>query len=152
MSENNKTIKRCGWTLDDPLMAAYHDTEWGVPLHDDRKLFEFIVLDGNQAGLSWKCVLHKRENFRAAFDNFDPQKVARYNAKKIAALLKNAGIIRNRQKVHAAVTNAKAFLKVKEEFTTFDSYIWRFTSGNTIHNKWRAFKELPAATRQANAT
>src|SRR5438477_10623394 len=104
----NRELKRCGWTLTDPLMAEYHDTEWGVPLHDDRKLFEFIVLDGNQAGLSWKCVLHKRENFRVAFDNFDPVKVARYGVKKTDALLQNAGLIRNRQKIAAAVTNARA--------------------------------------------
>jgi len=144
-------LKRCGWTLSDPLMAAYHDTEWGVPVHDDRKLFEYIVLDGAQAGLSWKTVLYKRENYRAAFDNFDPEKVARYGAKKVAALLKNDGIIRNKLKIAGAIRNAKAFLAVREKSGSFDSYIWQFTEGKTIQNKRRSLKEIPARTPEAEA-
>ena len=151
MEQKQKEAARCGWSAGDALMEKYHDTEWGVPLHDDRKLFEFIVLDGNQAGLSWKCVLHKRENFRAAFDDFDPKKVARYGVKKTDALLQNAGIIRNRQKIAAAVANARAFLKVQGEFGSFDAYIWRFTDGKTIQNRWASMKKVPARTPEAEA-
>src|ERR1700693_2025657 len=115
---------RCGWSLDHPTMIAYHDTEWGVPLHDDRKLFEFLVLDAAQAGLSWRTVLLKRENYRKAFDNFDVEKVARYTEKRIERLLANPGIIRNRLKVRSTVTNAQAFRKVRDEFGSFDHYIW----------------------------
>src|ERR1017187_7230316 len=117
---------RCDWSLGHPAMIAYHDTEWGVPVHDDRKLFEFLVLDAAQAGLSWRTVLLKRENYRKAFDNFDAEKVARYTEKRIAKLLTNPGIIRNRLKVRSAVTNARAMLKVRDEFATFDRYIWQF--------------------------
>jgi DNA-3-methyladenine glycosylase I len=120
---------RCGWSMNHPLMIEYHDTEWGVPVHDDRKLFEFLVLDAAQAGLSWQTVLLKRENYRKAFDNFDPEKVARYTGKRIAKLLTNPGIIRNRLKVRSAVTNAQAFLKVRDEFGSFDRYIWQFVGG-----------------------
>ena len=141
---------RCGWAVDD-LYAAYHDTEWGVPLHDDRKLFEFLVLEGAQAGLSWHTVLKKRENYRAAFDGFDPGKVARYNASKAAKLLANPGIIRNKLKVASAITNAKAFLKVQEQFGSFDAYIWRFVDGRPKINHWKTLEELPARTTQSDA-
>ena len=128
----NNTDARCPWPVDE-LYIAYHDTEWGVPLHDDRALFEFLVLEGAQAGLSWHIVLKKRENYRAAFDQFDPQKVARYTPAKIAELLANPGIIRNRLKIAAAVRNARAFLAVQEEFGRFDRYIWRFVGGQSHH-------------------
>ena len=144
------TPKRCWWPTDE-LYIRYHDTEWGVPLHDDRELFEFLVLEGAQAGLSWYTVLKKRESYRAAFDRFDPQKVARYNAAKIAKLLGNAGIIRNRLKIHAAVQNAKAFLKVQEEFGSFDAYIWRFVDGRPKVNRWRSMMEIPARTAISDA-
>lgn len=124
--------RRCEWCLGHPLMVEYHDTEWGVPLHDDRKLFEFIVLDAAQAGLSWRTVLLKRENYRAAFDNFEPAKIARYDARRIARLLQNPGIIRNRLKVQSAVTNARQFLVAQEEFGTFDRYIWQFVGGKPL--------------------
>ena len=143
--------KRCGWTVGnwkkiDPLMVAYHDTEWGVPLHDDRKLFEFLVLEGAQAGLSWMTVLKKRENYRKAFEGFDPQKVARYNKAKIRKLLGDAGIIRNRLKIESAVTNAKAYLKVQEEFGSFATYSWRFVDGEPIINRWKTLKQMPATS------
>ena len=141
---------RCGWTLTDPLIIDYHDNEWGVPVHDDIKHFEMIVLDGAQAGLSWKTVLYKRENYRKAFDGFDPHKVARYNDRKIEKLLQDPGIIRNRLKVQSAVRNAKAFLSVVEEFGTFDSYIWQFVDQKTIHNKWKSLSELPARTPESD--
>jgi DNA-3-methyladenine glycosylase I len=136
---------RCPWP-GDALCLAYHDTEWGVPVHDERKLFEFLVLEGAQAGLSWHIILKKRENYRAAFDQFDPAKVARYNAAKIARLLANPGIVRNRLKVAAAVQNARAFLAVQEEFGGFDRYIWRFVAGAPIVNHWGSMKEVPART------
>ena len=148
-----KTIppaNRCPWAIGE-LYAAYHDTEWGVPLHDDRKLFEFLVLEGAQAGLSWLTVLKKRENYRAAFDQFDPEKVARYNAAKVARLLNNPGIIRNKLKVAAAISNARAFLKVQEEFDSFDAYIWRFVAGKPKVNRWKTLKELPARTAESDA-
>jgi DNA-3-methyladenine glycosylase I len=132
-------------------MVKYHDEEWGVPVHDDRKLFEFIVLDGFQAGLSWSTILNKRENFRRAFDGFEPAKVARYDGRKIARLLRDKGIIRNRQKVRAAVENARAFLKIQEEFGDFDRYIWRFTGGKTIRNRWRTEGEIPARSKGSDA-
>jgi DNA-3-methyladenine glycosylase I len=143
-------IKRCPWATDE-LYAAYHDTEWGVPLHDDRKLFEFLVLEGAQAGLSWHIILKKRKNFRAAFDRFDPEKVARYNAAKVAKLLNNHGIIRNQLKIAAAITNAKAFLKVQEEFGSFNAYIWRFVDGKPKINRWKSLNELPARTAESDA-
>jgi DNA-3-methyladenine glycosylase I len=136
----------CSWPTGDPLLIKYHDKEWGVPLHDDRKLFEFLILEGFQAGLSWLIVLRKRENFRKAFDNFDFNKVARYDKRKINSLLKDSGIIRNRLKIEAAVTNAKAFLEVRKEFGTFDKYIWGFTEGKPIHNRFESLEELPAKT------
>ena len=138
---------RCPWPSDDKLMIKYHDKEWGVPLHNDRKLFEFLILEGFQAGLSWRTILHKRENFRKVFDNFDYNKVAKYNRRKINSLLKDVGIIRNKLKIEGAITNAKAFLQVRKEFGTFDKYIWNFVDGKPIQNKFKSFKELPAKTK-----
>jgi DNA-3-methyladenine glycosylase I len=143
-------MDRCPWPVDD-LYAAYHDTEWGVPLHDDRALFEFLILEGAQAGLSWHIVLKKRENYRAAFDQFDPEKVARYTPAKINKLLANPGLIRNRLKIASAVRNARAFLAVQEEFGSFDRYIWRFVDGRPIINHPRSMKEVPARTRESDA-
>jgi DNA-3-methyladenine glycosylase I len=145
-----KSVSRCPWPVDD-LYIAYHDTEWGVPLHDDRALFEFLILEGAQAGLSWHIILKKRENYREAFDNFDPQKVARYNKAKLDRLLANPGIIRNRLKIAAAVRNAKAFLAVQEEFGSFDRYIWRFVGGHPIINAHRRMQDVPARTRESDA-
>ena len=136
---------------DDPLYIKYHDTEWGVPNHDDRHLFEMLVLEGAQAGLSWSTVLNKRENYRKAFDNFDAEKVARYNAKKVKQLLGNAAIIRNRLKIDSAIQNARAFLKVRDKFGTFDTYIWHFIGGKPKQNRWRIFKEVPARTPESDA-
>lgn len=147
----NAQISRCSWSQVDDLYIAYHDKEWGVPVHDDRTLFEFLILEGAQAGLSWHTVLKKRENYRKAFDHFDPQKVARYNAAKIAKLLADPGIIRNRLKVAGAVKNAKAFLAVQEEFGTFDKYIWRFVGGSPIVNTRRSLAEVPARTAESDA-
>lgn len=144
-------IYRCGWSISDPLMIDYHDNEWGVPVHDDRKHFEMIVLDGAQAGLSWQTVLKKREAYREAFDNFDPKKVARYDERKIEELLNNPGIIRNRLKVSSAIKNANAFLEVRKEFGTFDKYIWQFVGGSPMHNTWKSLKELPAKTPESDA-
>jgi DNA-3-methyladenine glycosylase I len=146
-SERMKTKTRCPWPADDKLMIEYHDKEWGVPLHNDRKLFEFLVLEGFQAGLSWRTILHKRENFRKAFDNFDYNKVAKYDKRKVNSLLKDAGIIRNKLKIEGAITNAKAFLLVRKEFGTFDKYIWSFVNGKPIQNKFKSLKELPAKTK-----
>ena len=142
---NDPTKPRCAW-ISDPLMQKYHDEEWGVPLHDDRKLFEFMVLDAFQAGLSWKTVLNKRENFRKDFDNFDPVKISRYDEKKYNALLLDTGIIRNRAKIRGTIENAKAFLKIQEEFGSFDHYIWSFVDGKPMVNRWVSLSELPART------
>jgi len=144
--------KRCGWTGSnnphvDPILIDYHDKEWGVPVHNDRKIFEFLILEGAQAGLSWLTVLKKRKNYKKAFDNFNAEKIARYDKKKVNELLQNPGIIRNRLKVAAAVTNARAFLEVKEEFGSFDKFIWQFVGGKTIVNRWKSLNELPAPTR-----
>lgn len=142
--------KRCQWPKID-LAIRYHDEEWGVPLHDDRKLFEFIVLDAAQAGLSWDTILKKRENYRKALDGFDPEIIARYTPAKLESLLADPGIVRNRLKVQSALLNAQAFLKVREEFGTFDAYIWRFVDGNPIVNEWRNQNELPASTPRSDA-
>lgn len=139
--------QRCPWPSDDKLMIKYHDKEWGVPLHNDKKLFEFLILEGFQAGLSWRTILHKRENFRKAFDNFDYNKVAKYNNRKINSLLKDAGIIRNRLKIAGSITNAKEFLKVRKEFGTFDKYIWSFVNGKPIQSNIKSLKVLPAKTK-----
>ena len=143
MKKNKQT---CSWPTSDPLLMKYHDEEWGVPVHDDRRLFEFLILEGFQAGLSWLTILRKREEFRRAFDGFDFNKVAKYDGKKIDSLLKDTGIIRNRLKITAAVTNAKAFLEVRKEFGTFDKYIWGFTCGKTPHNGFDSLSEIPAKT------
>jgi len=139
--------KRCGWVpLDNELYVKYHDEEWGVPLYDDQKLFEFLILEGFQAGLSWLTVLRKRENFRNAFDQFDAQKIAAYDERKIADLLQDAGIIRNRSKIRAAVSNAQAFLKICEKEGTFSDYIWQFVEGKPVRNRFKSWQELPAHT------
>jgi len=142
--KNNK--QTCSWPTADPLLIKYHDKEWGVPVHNDRKLFEFLVLEGFQAGLSWLTVLRKRANFRKAFDDFDFNKVARYDKRKINSLLKDSGIIRNKLKIEGAVANAKAFIEVRKEFGTFDRYIWNFTGGKPVHNGFKSLRELPART------
>jgi DNA-3-methyladenine glycosylase I len=142
---------RCDWCLGHPLMIDYHDTEWGVPLHDDRKLFEFIVLDAAQAGLSWRTVLLKRENYRRAFHGFEVEKVARYTARDEARLLQDAGLIRHRLKVRSAIVNARQFLAVREEFGTFDRYLWRFVGGRPRVNRWRRQSDLPARTVESDA-
>ena len=141
---------RCAWARDD-LARRYHDEEWGVPLHDDHRLFEFIVLEGAQAGLSWDTILRKRDNYREAFDNFDPALIARYDKRRVERLLKNQGIVRNRLKIASAIQNAQAFLAVKEEFGAFDKYIWRFIGGAPKRNSWRTTKEVPAETAEATA-
>jgi DNA-3-methyladenine glycosylase I len=142
-------MKRCTWPSNE-LAIAYHDTEWGVPQHDDRKLFEFLILEGAQAGLSWDTILRKRENYREAFDGFDVNKIARYTDKKIEKLLQNEGIIRNRLKVASAVSNAKAFLKVQKEFGSFDKYIWSFIDGKPIVNKWKQTGQVPATSKESD--
>jgi DNA-3-methyladenine glycosylase I len=144
-------MKRCEWTGDDPLMVQYHDTEWGVPKHDDRRLFESLVLDGAQAGLSWATILRKRENYRKAFDGFDPELVARYDDAKVAELLSDAGIVRNRQKIASAIENAKALGLVGREFGSFDAYLWAFVGGKPIKNAWKSLEQLPAKTEESEA-
>jgi len=147
-----KKVIRCHWAENgDPLYAAYHDEEWGVPQHDDRVLFEFLILEGAQAGLSWSTILNKRETYRKAFGLFDVRKVAQYDKARIAALLKDPGIVRNRLKIESAVTNASAFLEVQKEFRTFDAYIWQFVDGKPIQNSWKAMKQVPASTEQSDA-
>jgi DNA-3-methyladenine glycosylase I len=140
----NKT--RCAWVNDDPLYIAYHDHEWGIPLYDDQKLFELLLLEGAQAGLSWITVLKKRENYRKAFDKFNAKKIARYDQDKINELLANAGIIRNKLKINAFIKNAQAYLKIKQEYNSFSDYIWQFVDGKPIKNNWKNFKELPSKT------
>ena len=143
---------RCPWVpLNDPLYVAYHDQEWGLPVHDDRQLFEFLILEGFQAGLSWRTILYKRENFRRAFDGFDPQKIAAYGDDKLAALLSDPGIVRNRLKVQAAVSNARAFLAVQEAFGTFDAYIWKFVDGRPVKNALERIEDYPARTPLSDA-
>ena len=143
--------KRCAWSGTDPLYVAYHDEEWGVPMHDDRVLFEFLVLEGAQAGLSWSTILRKRDAYRRAFDRFDPRKVARYDKRKVAALLADAGIVRNRAKIESAIKNARAFLDVQAEFGSFDAYQWRFVDGRPIQNRWRAVGDISPRTAQSDA-
>ena len=141
---------RCDWAKND-LAIHYHDTEWGVPLHDDQRLFEFLILEGAQAGLSWDTILRKRENYRLAFDNFDAEKIARYDEAKCAELLTNEGIIRNRLKIASAVRNAKSYLEIKEEFGSFDKYIWQFVNGKPIINAWENIKQVPVSTLISDA-
>jgi DNA-3-methyladenine glycosylase I len=142
---------RCAWAGDDPLYVHYHDTEWGVPLHDDRRLFEFLVLEAAQAGLSWITILRKRENYRMAFDDFDPRRVARYGDQAIGDLLANPGIVRNRRKIESAVRNAGAFLDVQAEFGSFDAYLWRFVDGKPKINRWRSLSKVPAETSESRS-
>ncbi|SDN74233.1 DNA-3-methyladenine glycosylase I [Paenibacillus sp. yr247] len=142
---------RCGWVNEDPLYLDYHDHEWGVPVHDDRLLFEMLILEGAQAGLSWYTILKKRESYREAFDGFDPQIIVNYEDKKLNELLQNTGIVRNRLKIAAVVQNAKAFLKVKQEFGTFDQYIWGFVGGKPIQNQWEDMSQLPATSDISDA-
>ena len=142
-------IKRCEWATD-TLLKEYHDKEWGVPLHNDRKLFEFLILDGAQAGLSWSTILKKRDAYRKAFDRFDPKKVALYTRTDVKRLLTNKGIVRNRQKIESAINNAKCFLKVKAEFGSFDKYIWEFVEQKTITNKYQRWKDIPPYSDESN--
>jgi len=149
-SQSNTDVRRCAWARDE-LSIVYHDTEWGVPLHDDRALFELLILEGAQAGLSWITILKKREAYRAAFNRFDAGKVARYDERKVAALLANPGIVRNRLKIRAAVQNAQAFLAVQKEFGSFDRYIWQFVGGQPLVNRWRRTDQLPSRTEHSDA-
>ena len=142
--------ERCGWPAGNPLLTAYHDSEWGEPVHDDRKHFEFMVLDLFQAGLSWLTIMKKRENFRSAFDQFQVEKVAAFDERKVERLMDNPGIIRNRLKIMATINNAKEFIKVQEEFGSFDNYIWKFTGGKTIHNSWKELSQLPITTPESD--
>lgn len=143
--------KRCSWCSNDPLYIAYHDTEWGVPIYDDQLLFEFLILEGMQAGLSWHMILQKREAFRIAFDNFDAKKIAKYDQRKINLLLTNPGIIRNKLKINATVKNAESFLKVQKEWGNFSSYIWHFVDGHPIINHWKNVKQVPSKTDISDA-
>jgi DNA-3-methyladenine glycosylase I len=145
-----KTLARCGWAVGN-LSIRYHDEEWGVPVHDDRTLFEFLILEGAQAGLSWTTILNKRENYRKAFDRFDPKRVAKYDRRKVQQLLRDPGIVRNKLKVASAVGNANAFLQVQEEFGSFDRYIWEFVGGKPRVNKLKSFKEIQARTPESDA-
>ena len=142
---------RCKWAGTDPIYVAYHDEEWGVPLRDDRKLFEFLVLEGAQAGLSWITILKKRQNYRIAFDHFDPRKIARYDSRRIKKLIANPGIIRNKLKIEAAVQNARSFLSIQQEFESFDVYIWQFVGGKPRKNKWKTMSEIPAYSDESKA-
>ena len=139
-------LKRCDWCLKNDLYVNYHDNEWGTPVHDDRKIFEFLLLEGVQAGLSWLTVLRKRNNYREAFDDYDPEIIAEYGEEKIAELMNNAGIIRNKLKINSAVKNAKAFLRIQEEFGSFDKYIWNFIDGKPMQNSYKSLKDIPAET------
>ena len=143
------SLRRCGWVNNDPLIIEYHDKEWGVSIHDDRVLFEFLILEGAQAGLSWTTILRKRENYRRAFDNFVPAEVASYDMKKVKELLADLSIVRNRRKITAAIDNAKAFLKIQKEFGSFDSYIWKFVGGRPIRNGWKELAEVPVVTPES---
>lgn len=151
MSGKSKAVERCEWAGSDPLYVSYHDEEWGVPVHDDRKLFEFLILEGAQAGLSWLTVLKKRENYRKAFSNFDAVKVSKLGKADVKKLLSNEGIIRNRLKVESTVSNAKAFLAVRKEFGSFDRYLWQFVGHKPVRNRVRSMKDLKARTEQSDA-
>jgi DNA-3-methyladenine glycosylase I len=150
MNMKPPTLVRCPWASNH-LSIRYHDEEWGLPIHDDAALFEFLILEGAQAGLSWDTILKKRENYRTAFNNFDPRKIAGYDRRKIQSLLNDAGLIRNRLKIRSAVQNAKAFLKVQQEFGSFDAYVWQFAGGSPIVNSWRSAKQVPARTPESDA-
>ena len=147
----SEKFERCPWPANKPNDVAYHDNEWGVPLHDDRKLFEFMLLDAFQAGLSWSTIINKRENFRKAFDNFEPAIIAKYDEKKVEQLLNNAGIIRNRLKIRSSISNAKLFLEIQKEFGSFDKYIWQFPGGKTIVNNWEQLEQIPVSTSESDA-
>lgn len=151
MNIMTKELNRCPWCGTDLIYMKYHDEEWGVPVHDDDKLFEFIVLEGFQAGLSWRTILYKRENFRKAFDNFNAEKIARYNDKKVQKLLNDSGIIRNKLKIAATITNAKAFLNIQDKNGSFNDYLWQFTGGKVKKNAWGTLKEIPARTPESDA-
>lgn len=142
---------RCSWAIGDPLYQKYHDTEWGVPLHDDARLLEFLVLEGAQAGLSWITILRKRENYRAAFDGFDAKKIAAYDTRRIESLLNDTGIVRNRLKIQAAVTNAQKYLDIRSEFGSFDKFIWQFVGGKVKHGHWRSLLDIPSSTEESDA-
>jgi DNA-3-methyladenine glycosylase I len=147
-----RTRKRCSWAgTSDPLMIAYHDEEWGVPSHDDRHFFEMLTLEGAQAGLNWRTILYKREGYRRAFSGFDPHKVARYDARKVKALLADPGIVRNRLKIESTIDNARAFLEVQKEFGSFDAYIWTFVGGKPLVNAWKTLGQIPAKTAESDA-
>lgn len=150
MHSTETSLIRCPWAKN-AINIPYHDAEWGVPVHDDRKLFEFLILEGAQAGLSWDTILRKRERYREVFDGFDPERVARYDKRKVRSLLADAGIIRNRLKIEAAIGNARAFLAVQEAFESFDSYIWRFVDGKPKYNAWKSHKQIPAKTKDSDA-
>ena len=143
-------VKRCKWVTDNPLYIDYHDKEWGIPVHDDRELFEFLILEGAQAGLSWITILKKRENYRRALDDFDPVKIAQYDENKVQELLLNEGIVRNRRKIESTVNNAKEFLKIQEEFGSFDKYIWQFVDGSPRKNNWGRIEEVPVTTIESD--
>jgi DNA-3-methyladenine glycosylase I len=146
-----RSRERCAWAESgNDLYLRYHDTEWGVPLHDDRKLFEFLILEGAQAGLSWATILNKREGYRKAFAGFDPKKVARFSPKKIASLLKNPEIVRNRLKIEAAVRNARLYLEVQKEYGSFDAYLWEFVGGKPLQNRWKTMKQIPATSKESD--
>jgi len=147
----SRVIIRCAWSGSDPLYQKYHDKEWGIPVHDDRRLFEMLILEGAQAGLSWITILRKRENYRNAFDGFDAKKIAKYNGATVAQLMKDEGIVRNRLKIESTVINAKAFLAVQKEFGSFDRYVWQCVGGKPLVNRWRTIKELPASTPESEA-
>jgi DNA-3-methyladenine glycosylase I len=151
LTEPEKPVVRCGWCGDDPLYVRYHDTEWGVPVHDDRLLFEFLVLEGAQAGLSWITILRKREHYRRAFAGFDPERVARFTPRTVAKLLRDPGIVRNRKKVESTVGNARAFLKVQEEHGSFDRYIWQFTDHRPLVHRFASLRHVPARTAESDA-
>lgn len=143
-------MHRCSWVGDNELMISYHDKEWGVPLHDDKKLFEFLILEGAQAGLTWQTILNKRENYRKAFDKFETKKIAKYSQKDINTLLKDSGIIRNRLKIEATIANAKKFLEIQKEFGSFDKYIWKFVDYKTIKNKFSSLDEIPSTSKESD--
>lgn len=151
MNIETKAKKRCKWVNNSLIMVTYHDKEWGVPISDDRKLFEFLILEGAQAGLTWQTVLTKRENYRKAFNNFNARKIARYGAKDVKRLLTNSGIIRNRLKITAAIQNAKKFLEIKKEFGSFGAYIWQFVDNKPIQNKFKSLKDIPVTTKESDA-
>ncbi len=153
MPEDNARLRRCDWAGDDPLYIAYHDNEWGIPVHDDRKLFEMLILEGFQAGLSWITILRKRENFRSAFVDWDWERIARFTNRDVERLMKDSGIVRNRLKITAAIKNAQAFMRVRQEFGSFDTYIWQFTDYKTLRPRKRAgsFAELPTHTAESDA-